>query len=189
MTSKEDEELIARLLQEDVSNGEVYQEDSFINYSNSNSNNRESEMQRQMDQVLETASLLRWEYENNLMNERIEEEKNKEEAKKEEKKQLEERRRIIAEQDREYEESLIQNKPEDPPEIPSKFICPISNKIMENPIYDEETHTHYEKAILLKYLSEHNNRNQNGIPINRSKLVIDNTLKQEIFLWKREHSK
>ena len=188
MTSKEDEELIARLLQEDVSNGEVYQEDSFINYTNNNndSNNRESEMQRQMDQVLEQANLLRWEYENNLMNEKIEEEKRKEEEKLEQVRELDERRRIIAEQDRDYEEELNKNKPE---EIPIRFICPISNKIMENPIYDEETRTHYEKSVLLKYLSEHNNKNQNGIPINRSKLIIDNTLKQEIFLWKREHYK
>jgi hypothetical protein len=63
--NKEDEELIAKLMQEDFSPDE-YQENGFINYDK---NNAEDEMQRQMNQVLETANLLRWEYENNLMNE------------------------------------------------------------------------------------------------------------------------
>jgi rubrerythrin len=194
MASKEDEELIARLLQEDLSNSEEYQEESFINYnsnSNSDGDSREREMQRQMDQVLETANLLRWEYENNLMNERIEEEK-KQKYMEENKKKLEERRKIIAEQDREYEESLIKNKPTEnpkPPEIPTMFICPISNVIMENPIYDPETNKNYEKSVLLKYLNDHNNKNQDGITINRSKLTMNNSLKQEIFYWKREHYK
>ena len=177
MINNEDEELIAKLIQEDF-NYEEYQENTFINYNNDIPN----EMQQQMNQVLENANLLRWEYENNLINERNE----CEIKKKNQQIELEKNRRLIAEQDREYEEELNRNKP---PEIPNKFICPISKIIMENPIYDEESNTHYEKSILIKYLNENNNKNHMGITINRSKLIIDNNLKQEIFYWKREQYK
>lgn len=182
----EDEELIARLIQEDLSNTDFqqdYQEESFINYETPT---KEDEMQKQMDQVLETASLLRWEYENNLMNHRIKEEEEREEEKKKQQLDLEDRRRVIEEQNREYEDAVNKDKP---PEIPMRFICPISNKIMENPIYHEESNTHYEKIVLLKYLTDNNNKTPSGVLINKSKLVMDNPLKQEIFLWKREHCK
>jgi hypothetical protein len=178
--NKEDEELIARLIQEDFSK-ETYQEESFINY---NTNNESDEMQRQMNQVLETANLLRWEYENNLMKERIECQRIEEEQKRKRQQEIEARRKLIEEQDREYQESIIEDKP---PEIPIHFICPISKKIMENPIFDPETNTNYEKQVLIKYLNENNDKNHDGININRSNLIINNNLKQEIFYWKREH--
>jgi type III secretory pathway component EscV len=187
MTSKEDEELIAKLIEGDLSI-DTYQENTFINYNNNNNNNNIDEMQRQMNQVLETANLLRWEYENNLMNERLE----AEEKKKLEQLELEERRRIIEQQDREYaeiikEEQIKEEEMKKENTVPIRFICPISNKIMENPIYDSISNTHYEKSVLLSYLNKNNNQNHMGIFIDKSKLVIDNNLKQEIFYWKREH--
>jgi hypothetical protein len=177
--NKEDEDLIAKLISEEFEH-EAYQEDSFINYDTSNTTD---EMQRQMNQVLETANLLRWEYENNLMNERIDNDRIEEERKRGCQRDIEDRRKLIEEQNKEYEEEMNRNKP---PEIPPHYSCPISKKIMENPIFCNETQKHYEKAVLIKHLNENNNILE-GIIIQRTNLTINNNLKQEIFYWKREH--
>jgi hypothetical protein len=76
------------------------------------------------------------------------------------------------------------------PEIikpPKHFICPLSKKIMDIPIRDNEDNICYDKKTLLQYLKENNNKNHNGKIIDKQNLITDNILKTEIFLWIREH--
>lgn len=70
---------------------------------------------------------------------------------------------------------------------PERFICPLSNKIMDIPIRDYEDNICYDKKTLLQYLKENNNKNHNGKLIDKQNLITDNNLKTEIFLWLREH--
>ena len=166
MDYKEDEDLIAKLIEEDFITND-YQEETFINYDI---------IERQ---ILEPANLLQREYQENI--------------KKVKEKELEERRRLILEQDQLYAESIIlekkreEEKREEEKRVPQQLLCPISNKIMENPIKDEHGIS-YEKSVLLRYLLEHDNKNHLGNKINKSTLSINITLKQEIYRWKREHS-
>jgi len=76
------------------------------------------------------------------------------------------------------------------PEIikpPKHFICPLSNKIIDIPIRDNDDNICYDKKTLLQYLKENNNKNHNGKLIDKQNLITDNILKTEIFLWLREH--
>jgi hypothetical protein len=70
---------------------------------------------------------------------------------------------------------------------PEHFICPLSNKIMDIPIRDNEDNICYDKKTLLQYLKENNNKNHNGKTIHKQNLITDNILKTEIFLWLRQH--
>ena len=70
---------------------------------------------------------------------------------------------------------------------PERFICPLSNKIMDIPIRDYEDNICYDKKTLLQYLKENNNKNHIGKLIDKQNLITDNNLKTEIFLWLREH--
>jgi hypothetical protein len=70
---------------------------------------------------------------------------------------------------------------------PEHFICPISKKIMDIPLRDNEDNICYDKKTLLQYLKENNNKNHNGKVIDKQNLITDNNLKTEIFLWLREH--
>ena len=86
------------------------------------------------------------------------------------------------------ETSLIEGRAEQeffkPPE---RFICPLSNKIMDIPMRDNDDNICYDKKTLLQYLKENNNKNHNGKIIDKQNLVTDNNLKSEIFLWIRQH--
>ena len=86
------------------------------------------------------------------------------------------------------ETSLIEDRAEHeffkPPE---RFICPLSNKIMDIPMRDNDDNICYDKKTLLQYLKENNNKNHNGKIIDKQNLVTDNNLKSEIFLWIRQH--
>jgi len=70
---------------------------------------------------------------------------------------------------------------------PQHFICPLSKKIMDIPIRDNDDNICYDKKTLLQYLKENNNKNHNGKIIDKQNLATDNILKTEIFLWLREH--
>ena len=86
--------------------------------------------------------------------------------------------------------SIIEPTFEPEPEIikpPKHFICPLSNKIIDIPIRDNEDNICYDKKSLLQYLKENNNKNHNGKVIDKQNLITDNILKTEIFLWLREH--
>ena len=120
-------------------------------------------------------------------------------------KQNEENARIRLEQDMAYLESLqvipkkepeqmvqpiatIVDIPPPPPLAPpGHFICPISRKIMKNPIRDTEDKICYDKTVLLEYLQKNDNKNHNGKVIQRRYLEVDLLLKNEISLWRREH--
>ena len=87
-----------------------------------------------------------------------------------------------------HDSSIIEPNPE--PDIikpPEHFICPLSNKIMDIPIRDNDDNICYDKKTLLQYLKENNNKNHNGKIIDKQNLITDNILKTEIFLWLREH--
>jgi hypothetical protein len=84
----------------------------------------------------------------------------------------------------------VEPEPELEPVIskpPEHFICPISKKIIDIPIRDNEDNICYDKKSLLLYLKENNNKNHNGKPIDKQNLITDNNLKTEIFLWLRDH--
>ena len=110
-------------------------------------------------------------------------------------KENEERRILRETQDKEYLETLKKPEPKPQPkpiEIvkpipPSHFICPITNQIMTTPLCDTENNISYEKSAILKYLRENQNKNLEGKHVNHSKLIINNELKSEISLWKREN--
>jgi hypothetical protein len=88
------------------------------------------------------------------------------------------------------EASIIEPTFEPEPEIikpPKHFICPLSNKIIDIPIRDNDDNICYDKKRLLQYLKENNNKNHNGKLIDKQNLITDNILKTEIFLWLREH--
>lgn len=70
---------------------------------------------------------------------------------------------------------------------PEHFICPLSKKIMDIPMRDNDDNICYDKKTLLQYLKENNNKNHNGKIIDKQNLVTDNNLKSEIFLWIRQH--
>ena len=100
--------------------------------------------------------------------------------------ELEQNRRLREEQDLEYKKALeaaiLPLKPENPP---IHYICPISNEIMDYPICDDNIC--YEKSVFLKYLRDHDNKNPDGKFVDKTKLSINNNLKSEIALWKREN--
>jgi hypothetical protein len=97
------------------------------------------------------------------------------------------------EQDQEYQETLkkdrqtmferqIRKIP------PPHFICQISGKIMKIPLCDLEDGVSYEKHVILDFLKTNGNQNMHGKHIDKTKLVINNNLKNEIGLWLREHA-
>jgi hypothetical protein len=84
----------------------------------------------------------------------------------------------------------VEPEPEMEPVIskpPQHFICPISKKIIDIPIRDNEDNICYDKKSLLLYLKENNNKNHNGKTVDKQNLITDNNLKTEIFLWLRDH--
>jgi hypothetical protein len=84
----------------------------------------------------------------------------------------------------------VEPEPELEPVIskpPQHFICPISKKIIDIPIRDNEDNICYDKKSLLLYLKENNNKNHNGKTVDKQNLITDNNLKTEIFLWLRDH--
>ena len=110
------------------------------------------------------------------------------------KKENEERMRIREEQDREYnlslQEALQAKKNQEKQEkhiIPEHFICPITKEIMTIPMCNKETNISYEKTAILKYLKNNNNKCPLNNNINISNLFINNELKNEIGIWKREN--
>jgi hypothetical protein len=70
---------------------------------------------------------------------------------------------------------------------PEHFICPISKRIIDIPIRDNEDNICYDKKSLLLYLKENNNKNHNGKTVDKQNLITDNNLKTDIFLWLRDH--
>ena len=108
--------------------------------------------------------------------------------------ELEQNRRLREEQDLEYKQALeaaiLPLKSIIPVEIenpPIHYICPISNQIMDNPICDNSDNVCYEKSVFLKYLRDHDNKNPDEKYVDKTKLSINNNLKSEIALWKREN--
>lgn len=185
--------------------------------SHDESNSTEMDIEKTQEQMImddeEYARLLQNEFLQELFLEQQEEERQKEIRRLEN----EENARIRLQQDMEYLECLnvipknnrnIENTenviiPQIPPlpetsiiediaeheffKPPERFICPLSNKIMDIPIRDYEDNICYDKKTLLQYLKENNNKNHNGKLIDKQNLITDNNLKTEIFLWLREH--
>jgi ribosome-binding ATPase YchF (GTP1/OBG family) len=184
MENTDDDELIAKLLEEEFMLAELEQQTIFFQKKNKEEQlqkNKEEEMQRQMKHVEETSNQLSNDYEMNLLKEKKEEEQSA----------RIQREQLIEEQDRLYLESMEQDrlyliKKNEKTIPPTEFICPISNNIIETPLRDEDGNC-YEKSIILKYLKENDGKNHLGKIIAKSKLVIDNVLKSEIGYWKREH--
>ena len=174
-----------------------------------NNNNINEELTNQLSEDEKLAILMQTEY--------IEEARAYQRAEEEHQKNLrrlqnEENARIRLQQDIEYLETIRvlpkQNTqtnnpialdtpillPPPPPQIipvkitpPNHFICPISKKIIDIPLCDSEDNICYDKKTLLKYLQENDNKNHNGKHIDRNKLIMNNLLKTEIALWRREH--
>ena len=84
-----------------------------------------------------------------------------------------------------YITNLARDKGIDLPEIPDKYKCPISAKLIEQPIILPENQHAYDKSYLEEWLGEHNSTD----PLTRRKLgvngvvTLDNTFKAEIDIY------
>jgi len=181
MENINDDEYIAKLIEEELWLNEFQANDSF--YSET-----DIEIHKRMQQVHDVADEIRRDYQMQLQKENLEQEEI--ERIKREQEQLE-RQQMREEQDRIYREMVEQDrlaeiKRNEIPVPPPHFICPITNTIIENPLFDREHGINYERKALLEYLN-HNHLNHLGKPINKSSLETNLTLKTEIALWKREN--
>jgi len=181
MDNNNDDEYIAKLIEEELWLNEFQSNDSFYSQN-------DIELHHRMQQVNEVADEIRRDYQNQLEKEHLEQQEI--ERIKREQEQIE-RRQMIEEQDRIYKEMVEQDrlaeiKRNEKPVPPPHFICPITNTIIENPLFDREHRINYERKALLEYLN-HNQCNHLGEPINKSCLETNLTLKTEIALWKREN--
>jgi U-box domain len=181
MENNNDDEYIAKLIEEELWLNEFQSSDSFYSPT-------DIEMQRRMQEVHNIADEIRRDYEMQLQKEHLEQEQI--ERAKREQEQLE-RRQMREEQDRIYREMVEQDrlaeiKRNEKPVPPPHFICPITHSIIENPLLDREHGINYERKALLEYLT-HTGVNHLGEPINKSCLETNLILKTEIALWKREN--
>ncbi len=181
MENNNDEEYIAKLIEEELWLNEFQASDSFYTPT-------DIEMHRRIQEVHNIADEIRRDYEMQLQKEHLEQEQI--ERVKREQEQLE-RRQMREEQDRIYREMVEQDrlaeiKRNEKPVPPPHFICPITHSIIENPLLDREHGINYERKALLEYLT-HTGVNHLGEPINKSCLETNLTLKTEIALWKREN--
>lgn len=176
-----DDEYIAKLIEEELWLNEFQSSDSFYTPTDIEENQR-------IQQVHDVADEIRRDYQMQLQKEHLEQQEI--ERVKREQEQLE-RRLMREEQDRIYQEMvekdrLAEIKRNEKPIPPPHFICPITNTIIDNPLFDREHGFNYERKALLEYLN-HNHNNHLGEPINKSCLETNLTLKTEIALWKREN--
>ena len=181
MENINDDEYIAKLIEEELWLNEFQANDSF--YSQ-----QDIELHHRMQEVQAVADEIRRDYQSQLEKEHLEQQEI--ERIKREQDNIE-RKQMIEEQDRIYREMVEQDrlaeiKRNEKPIPPTHFICPITNTIIENPLFDREHGINYERKALLEYLIG-NNLNHLGQPINKSCLETNLTLKSEIALWKREN--
>lgn len=181
MENLNDDEYIAKLIEEELWLNEFQTNDSF--YSDT-----DIEIHQRMQKVNDVADEIRRDYEQQLQKEHLEQEeidRIKRQHDNMERKQMRE------EQDRVYWEMVEQDrlaeiKRNEKPVPPPHFICPITQSIIENPLLDREHGINYERKALLEYLID-TTINHLGEPINKSSLETNMGLKGEIALWKREN--
>jgi hypothetical protein len=181
MDNTNDDEYIAKLIEEEIWMNEFQANDSF--YSDT-----DIEMHRRMQQVQDVADEIRRDYQTQMEKEYLEQQEIERTAREH---NNAERKQMREEQDRIYREMVEQDrlaeiKRNEKPVPPPHFICPINRTIIENPLLDREHGINYERKALLEYLT-HTGVNHLGEPINKSFLETNLILKTEIALWKREN--
>jgi hypothetical protein len=181
MENTNDDEYIAKLIEEELWLNEFQSNDSFYTET-------DIEMHQRMQQVQTVADEIRRDYHTQMEKEYLEQQEIERIAREHDNA---ERKQMREEQDRIYREMvehdrLAEIKRNEKPVPPPHFICPITNTIIENPLFDREHGINYERKALLEYLT-HTGVNHLGEPINKSCLETNLTLKTEIALWKREN--
>lgn len=81
-------------------------------------------------------------------------------------------------------------------DVPEGFICPITRKIMKEPVKAQPTQIYYEREALRKYLKEEkpfckSKIDPNGKPIlldKNQKLTVDSVMQTNINKWKKENN-
>jgi len=181
MENPNDDEYIAKLIEEELWMNEFQSNDSFYTET-------DIEIHKRIQEVQSIADEIRRDYNTQMEKERLEQQEIERIAREHDNA---ERKQMREEQDRIYREMVEQDrlaeiKRNEKPVPPPHFICPITNAIIENPLLDREHGINYERKALLEYLNQ-NHSNHLGQPINKSCLEINLTLKTEIALWKREN--
>jgi U-box domain len=73
------------------------------------------------------------------------------------------------------------------PNPPAAFVCPLTKKLMQDPVRSCYGY-HYERSAILQWLDEgHNFCPVTGNPLRRSNLIPNRTLQWEISAWATEH--
>ena len=67
--------------------------------------------------------------------------------------------------------------------VPSKFMCPLTSDIMEDPVMTREGHS-FEKSAILSWLSRHSTCPMTYEPLEISQLVANHALRNEIHAWR-----
>ncbi|KAL7563434.1 hypothetical protein ACA910_016530 [Epithemia clementina (nom. ined.)] len=67
--------------------------------------------------------------------------------------------------------------------VPSKFYCPLTLTIMEDPLMTREGHS-YEKSAILTWLSTHDTSPLTREPLEVSQLLSNHALRSEIHAWR-----
>ena len=67
--------------------------------------------------------------------------------------------------------------------VPSKFMCPLTSDIMEDPVMTRDGHS-FEKLAILSWLSRHSTCPMTYEPLEISQLVANHALRNEIHAWR-----
>jgi U-box domain len=71
---------------------------------------------------------------------------------------------------------------------PTRFLCPLTKKLMHNPVMTKDG-KHYECTAILQYLNEHQDTcPENGTPLKPHNLIPDHHLQREIHTWLQNYS-
>jgi hypothetical protein len=71
---------------------------------------------------------------------------------------------------------------------PTRFLCPLTKKLMRDPVMTKDG-KHYERTAILQYLDEHQDTcPENGTPLKPHNLVPDHHLQWEIHTWLQNYS-
>ncbi|GAQ85143.1 hypothetical protein KFL_002210080 [Klebsormidium nitens] len=72
-------------------------------------------------------------------------------------------------------------------EVPHRFICPISQDVMEEPVLAADGN-HYDRSFIAKWLETHTTSPLTNLDFEHRNLVLDRALLNEIREWKQLHA-
>lgn len=88
--------------------------------------------------------------------------------------------------DVEEQQQRREEEDEDELEIPSEFICPITQEIMQDPVMSRYGHS-YEREAILKWLIRHNDCPMSRQPLKLSDLLTNHNLRARILQWQKDN--